>query len=71
MIKKKFYDYEDIRFKSNYFKFFGIYPNSSKLQIVVFGIRITIDAIDYRNIEKIEWWIPIRKWREAFKNKFR
>ncbi|ADG70799.1 glycosyltransferase family 8 protein [Brachyspira murdochii] len=71
MMQQKMYDYEDIRFRSNYFKFFGIYANSSKLQIVIFGIRITIDAVDYRNILKIAWWIPIKKWREAFKNKFR
>ena len=71
MMQQKLYDYEDIRFRSNYFKFFGIYANSSKFQIVIFGIRITIDAVDYRNISKIAWWIPIKKWREAFKNKFR
>lgn len=71
MMQQKIHDYEDIRFRSNYLKFFGIYANSSKLQIVIFGIRITIDAIDYRNISKIAWWIPVRKWREAFKNKFR
>ena len=71
MMQQKIHDYEDIRFRSNYFKFFGIYANSSKFQIVIFGIRITIDAVDYRNISKIAWWIPVKKWREAFKNKFR
>lgn len=71
MIKQQFYDYDDIRFRSNHLKLFGIYTSSKKLQIVIFGIRITIDAVDYRNISKIAWWIPVRKWREAFKNKFR
>ncbi len=71
MMQQKLHDYEDIRFRSNYFKCFGVYANSSKFQIVIFGIRITIDAVDYRNISKIAWWIPIKKWREAFKNKFR
>ncbi|TXJ43950.1 glycosyltransferase family 8 protein [Brachyspira pilosicoli] len=71
MIKQQFYDYDDIRFRSNHLKLFGVYTSSKKLQIVIFGIRITIDAVDYRNISKIAWWIPVKKWREDFKNKFR
>lgn len=71
IIQQKFNDYEDIRLRSNYLKLFGIYTNSYKLQIVIFGIRITIDTVNFKNIEKIAWWIPIRKWRENLKNKFR
>lgn len=71
MMKQKLYDYDSIRLRSNHIKLFGIYTNSHILQFVIFGVRITIDTTNYRNILNIAWWIPIKKYREKLKNTFR
>ncbi|MEI0493147.1 hypothetical protein R4J17_11990 [Brachyspira intermedia] len=54
----------------NWIRLFGIYNNKNYIYIYIFGIKGVIKATE-KNINKIAWWIPIKKWREAFKNKFR
>lgn len=69
ILYQKYGDYEERKLKNNDIKFFGIYHNRNTLQIVIFFIRITIE-MNFNNINKIAWWIPVKKWREAFKRAF-
>ncbi len=62
-------DYENTKLKINDIKFFGIYHNRNTLQIVLFFIKITIE-MNFENVNKIAWFIPIKKYREAFKRAF-
>ncbi|MEI0607954.1 glycosyltransferase family 8 protein [Brachyspira pulli] len=71
ILKQKFGDYEEIKLKVNWINIFGIYSNYNTLKIVLFGIPIKINIKNFDIINKIAWYIPIRKWREAFKDKFR
>ncbi len=50
-------------------KLFGIYNTRYYIHIYFFGIKITLKANE-KNINKIAWWIPIRKWRDNFRSKF-
>ncbi|WP_297208540.1 polysaccharide pyruvyl transferase family protein, partial [uncultured Brachyspira sp.] len=54
----------------NWLKFFGIYNSKNYIYIYLFGIKVTIKATE-KNINMIAWWIPVKKWRESFKDKFR
>ena len=54
----------------NWLKFFGIYNSKNYIYIYLFGIKVTIKATE-NNINMIAWWIPVKKWREAFRDKFR
>ena len=54
----------------NWIRLFGIYNNKNYIYFYIFGIKGVIRATE-KNINKIAWWIPVRKWREAFKDKFR
>lgn len=47
----------------NLIRLFGIY-NKYYIYVYILGIRITL------KIAKIAWWIPVRKWRDNFRNKF-
>ena len=49
--------------------FFGIYHNRNTLEIVIFFIKIRIE-MSFKNVNKIAWWIPVKKWRESFKRAF-
>lgn len=69
ILYQKYGDYENQKLKNNDIKFLGIYHNRNTLQIVIFFIRITIE-MDFKNVSKIAWWIPVRKWRESFKRTF-
>ena len=57
------------RYSENWIKFFGIYNNKEYIFIYIFFIKFSI-KINEKNINKIAWWIPIRKWRDKFRNKF-
>ena len=57
------------RYSENWIKFFGIYNNKDYIFIYIFFIKFTI-KINEKNINKIAWWIPVRKWRDSFRNKF-
>ena len=52
---------------NNWIKLFGIYNDKNYIYIYIFGIKVTI-KINEKNINKIAWWIPIRKWRFNFRN---
>ena len=70
ILKQKFYDYDDVRLKGNWIKLFGIYSSNKVLQIVIFGIQINI-SIDYKKRRDLGRLIPIKKWRDRFREKFR
>ena len=61
--------YNDI-LSSNWIKLFGIYNDNSYIYIYLFGIRFKLKITD-KYINKIAWWIPIKKWREDFREKFK
>ena len=48
---------------------FGISNNKDTLRIIILFIKITIKMTE-KTINKLAWWIPIRKWREDFRAKF-
>ena len=55
---------------NNWIKIFGIFNNKNYIYIYIFGIKFTIKTTE-KNINKIAWWIPIRKWRDSFRDKFK
>ena len=55
--------------KQNWIKLFGIYNTKDYLMFYLFGFKISL-KINEKNINKIAWWIPVRKWRDEFRNKF-
>ena len=60
----------DTYLQNNWIKLFGIYNNMDYLFIYIFGIKISL-KVNEEIINKIAWWIPIRKWRDGFRNKFK
>lgn len=54
---------------NNWIKLFGIYNNPSYIYIYFFGIRFELRMTD-EYVKKISWWIPVKKWRNNFRNKF-
>lgn len=57
------------KYSENWIKLFGIYNNKEYIFIYIFFIKFSIKIND-KNIKNISWWIPIRKWRDNFRNKF-
>ena len=55
--------------KQNWIKLFGIYNTKDYLMFYLFGIKISL-KINEKNINKLAWWIPVRKWRDNFRSKF-
>ena len=53
----------------NWIKLFGIYNTKEYLIFYLFGIKITLKMNEER-VNKLAWWIPIRKWRDNFRSKF-
>ncbi len=62
--------YNEINRKQNWIKLFGIYNTKDYLIFYLFGIKFTI-KVNENKINKISWWIPIRKLRDNFRNKFK
>ena len=60
---------EKYRLKINWFTLFGISNNSEYFRITFLGIKFTF-KVDYKSINRIAWWIPIRKWRNNFRSRF-
>ncbi len=68
---------DDIKLSNNWFNlltilnipFLCISNNSSYFRITIFGIKLTF-RVNEESINKMAWWIPIKKWREAFSSKF-
>lgn len=61
--------YNEIDRKQNWIKLFGIYNTKDYLMFYLFGIRFTI-KMNEKKINKIAWWIPIKRLRDNFRNKF-
>ena len=61
---------KEVKENINWIKLFGICNNKNYIYIYIFGIKGVIRATE-KNINKIAWWIPVKKWREAFRDKFR
>ena len=53
----------------NWIKLFGVYNTKEYLIFYLFGIKISIKMNEER-VNKLAWWIPIRKWRDGFRSKF-
>ena len=58
-----------IKYNNNWIKLFGIYNTKDYLIFYLFGFKITL-KMNEKNINKLAWWIPIRKWRDNFRSKF-
>ena len=69
ILAQKYGDYEETKLKINDVRFFGVYHNRNTLEIVIFFIKIRIE-MSFKNVNKIAWFIPVKKWREAFKRAF-
>uniref|UniRef100_UPI003F4C547F glycosyltransferase family 8 protein n=1 Tax=Brachyspira catarrhinii TaxID=2528966 RepID=UPI003F4C547F len=69
ILAQKYSDYEETKLKINDVRFFGVYHNRNTLEIVIFFIKIRIE-MSFKNVNKIAWFIPVKKWREAFKRAF-
>ena len=54
---------------NNWIKLFGIYNTKEYLIFYFFGIKISFRMNEER-VNNFAWWIPIRKWRDNFRNKF-
>ena len=60
---------ENLKLNCNWFNLFGISNNREYLRLTLFGIKFTFRINKYV-INKLAWWIPIRKLRDNFRNKF-
>ena len=60
---------EKLKLNCNWFTLFGISNNNEYLRLTLFGIKFTF-KINKDIVNKLAWWIPIRKWRDNFRNKF-
>lgn len=60
---------DQLKLNSNWLTIFGISNNSEYLRLTLFGIKFTF-RINEDIINKLAWWIPVRKWRDNFRNKF-
>lgn len=59
----------EIKENKNWIKLFGIYNTNEYLIFYLFGIKITFKMNENR-INNLAWWIPVRKLRDNFRNKF-
>ncbi|ADG70803.1 glycosyltransferase family 8 protein [Brachyspira murdochii] len=69
ILAQKYGDYEETKLKINDVRCFGVYHNRNTLKIVIFFIKIRIE-MSFKNVNKIAWFIPVKKWREAFRRAF-
>ena len=60
----------EILLNSNWFSLFGISNNRDYIRLTILGIKLTFKVND-DSINKIAWCIPIRKWRDNFRAKFK
>lgn len=59
----------DLKYKAGWFSIFNIYNNNSRIKIVIFGIKIII-KLKPSDIDKIARFIPTKKLKESFRQKF-
>ena len=64
------YEFNILYSNQNWIKLFGIYNTNQYIYILFFGIKLTL-KVDEKQINKIAWWIPIKKWRDNFRAKFK
>ena len=61
-------------FKENFIEYMNVFTfHTRKIFIELNQIKNEIENIKYslqKIIDNIAWWIPIRKWRDSFRNKF-
>ena len=62
-------DYQKLRLNCNWWTLFGISNNNEYLRLTLFGIRISI-KMNKEKVDKLAWFIPVKKWRDNFRNKF-
>ena len=62
-------DYQKLRLNCNWWTLFGISNNNEYLRLTLFGIRISI-KMNKEKVNKLAWFIPVKKWRDNFRNKF-
>ena len=60
---------ENLKLNCNWFNLFGISNNSEYLRLTLFGVKFTF-RVNKEIINNLAWWIPIRKLRDNFRNKF-
>ena len=58
------------KYSENWVRLFGIYNTREYLIFYFFGIKISFRMNEER-VNKLAWWIPFKKLRENFRNKFR
>ena len=61
---------EKLKLNCNWWTLFGISNNSEYLKFTLFGLKIIIKMTPEK-IDKISWWIPVKKLRDNFRNKFK
>ena len=54
---------------TTWFSAFAISSNKDYLRITIFGIKFTL-KVNETMLNNIAWWIPIKKWRNDFRDKF-
>ena len=69
LYSKNFELYNQIDCRQNWVKLFGIYNTKEYLIFYFFGIKISF-RMNEEIVNKLAWWIPIRKWRDNFRSKF-
>ncbi|WP_232472966.1 ATP-grasp fold amidoligase family protein [Brachyspira pilosicoli] len=71
--KNKNKEINDIKLNSHWFNFltlFAISNNDEYIRIILFGIKFTF-RVNENIINKISWWIPVKKLRKSFRAKFK
>ena len=61
---------QKLKLNSNWWTLFGISNNDEYLRITLFGIKFSI-KMNKEKVDRLAWFIPIRKLRESFKEKFK
>ena len=64
------FTFKKINEDKNWIKLFGFYNTKDYLIFYLFGIKITF-KMNEKRINNLAWWIPVRKLRDKFRNKFR
>ncbi|MEI0799612.1 hypothetical protein R4Q14_14975, partial [Brachyspira intermedia] len=65
-INQKIEELKINQYSNNWIKCFGIYNNKNYIFIYFLFIRFSIKVND-NTVNKIAWWIPVKKWREDFR----
>ena len=60
---------EKLKLNSNWWTLFGISNNSEYLRLTLFGIKLSF-KMNKEKVDKLAWWIPFKKLRDNFRNKF-